>query len=53
LIWRQFRGGHSKRGVWLLEVFFLHSLHIWQGLKEFLHLSEAKEKELAEEITTP
>jgi hypothetical protein len=40
--WWQFHGGPSKRGVWLLGVFFLQSQKIWQGLKDFLHLSKPK-----------
>jgi hypothetical protein len=40
--WRQFRGGHSKRGVWLFGMFFLPSSHICQGLKRLLTPVQAK-----------
>ncbi len=48
-----FRGGHSKRGVWLLGVFFSPLLtHLARPETIFLPLSKPK-MELAEEIITP
>ncbi len=40
--WRQFLGGHSKRGVWLLGVFFFPPHTYVKVWKDFLPLAKPK-----------